>query len=504
MKWLETLKEKLSKYKKNIALVIMTFFLMITMGNCEQRDKEDEKDNKLGIDYEQFIKNIPNLDEFINSLNIMGYNGDSLEEALKINGYPSSFPYRLAIASYFGIDDYVGTVEQDKNLIKLIKDNYEEKNKVPVIVPEITTPSITNPEIIMDTTPGEKEIDKPTKEPVKEQQPTEPGDKVIKHPNPTNRVHASHKFGEWTSINDEYEERTCSCGAKEQRKHKKDIKVVTVSNNNGTHTIVTTEKCVNCNYQKVTKIVKNCNFGNWTYDPSTGLDKRICSDCQYVETREHIHEMGKIIRFDNQHEYRTCICGHEFIFDHELDRGITNPDGSTTYKCIHEGCGFSKTIKHEESHTHRFVLVDWDSTNEYYKCLCGETKTGSHNLGGKVEQADGSLVNSCQNDGCGYEEVHIHTIKEEIVPVKSHSTCYEIVVSCDECGQLHSTKIDHDWVLIDEGRQTYTYGCTVCGLEKDVDKPKEEEPSVDPIIPPIEETPDENEEKEMAYRLIRK
>lgn len=563
MNWVDNLKEKLKKYKKNIALVFMAVLMLVTFKTCNFNSDDDKNNDKdPDIDYEQFINDMPDIDDdFINSLNLLDYDGDSLEEALKEGGYPYTYPYRLGIANYFGIDDYIGTPDQDKTLIDLINENYIIHH--PKI--DLPTPEIPTKDPIMDNDPSKEDVNKPVK-------PTPTPDQKPENNKPVDK-HDFHRFGDWVSINDDLEQRTCPCGAKETRAHKYTAKTTTVQNKNGTHTIVVTSTCVNCGHKKTISETKKCNYSEWTYDAASGLEKRECSLCHYVETRAHNHDYNKIVKCDSEYEYKSCICGQEIkvahnfdkgtlnadgsttykclncgyektieknqeethhhsykIYDwdetyeykkcscgkttkvkHELDNGTLNADGSVTYKCKHDDCGFTKTIRKEDPHVHSFKLVSWDANGETYKCSCGEVKTDSHALGGKVTKDDGTIVRACTHEGCGYEEVHIHVTSEDIVPIKSSSVCYEIVVSCEECGKLYSTEVDHDWVLIDEGRQTYIYGCTVCGKEKEVDKPKkEEEPSVPstPVIDPEpipEPQPTSKEmEQENAYILVRK
>ena len=125
----------------------------------------------------------------------------------------------------------------------------------------------------------------------------------------------AHAYGNWTAINDYYEQRVCECGEKEVRAHNYvDGNTIYTYQKNDQHIEKTTSKCNTCGHVK---------------------EVAILDDCQYTVTN-----------YNNKYEWVTCDeCGNKTTKKHVLDEGTTIKDGSTVYKCIHEGCGYQNVVQ---------------------------------------------------------------------------------------------------------------------------------------------------------------
>lgn len=221
----------------------------------------------------------------------------------------------------------------------------------------------------------------------------------------------THVFGDWEAIDDEYEQRLCSCGEVEKQLHQyKNSTVDKINSLDGTHTIITTKTCSNCNH--VVELSETHKLGEWTYNKVTGKDERRCPIDSTVEQRTHECQTFKITKYDANYEYHECIdCGKTMKVKHKIQSKVLS-DGSTLYTCTNDGCEYSKTIKPVvDTHSHSYKLERYDDSYEYYECSCGVTKKTSHQL--SVETlADGSKVYTCQTPGCGYTKTvapsHVH------------------------------------------------------------------------------------------------
>ncbi len=306
-----------------------------------------------------------------------------------------------------------------------------------------------------------------------------------------------HKYSNWESLDDNNEQRVCSCGKKELRQHTyKETKKYNVSNNNGTYNEVTEYLCQTCNHKKTTSITKTCVFGSWHYNKDTKQDERVCQVTGYIETRNHIHTKGPdtyyekvndimkeyticpdcnekvysdhnhtldtFVRFDENNEYYTCVCGEEVTNSHSLDNGtLDTKTYDTIYKCTNPECDYEKV----EKHTHNFVISDWNETNENLTCICGTTSTRSHALKREIkEDPSGQRIttDTCTNDGCGYSksESHIHVYSEVAEYTRTEDICQTITTKCRDCGHVKGIRTTE---------HVFTPGipnCRICGYEK--------------------------------------
>ncbi len=151
-----------------------------------------------------------------------------------------------------------------------------------------------------------------------------------------------HEFSAWADV-DDVEQRTCVCGEVETRLHEyKEVNKEIIANSDSTHTIRETLECTVCGHEKVNDVVEACQFGDSVYQEASNKDEAVCSLCGNKEEKDHEHQYGDIISFDDTYEVHKCVCGDELVTTHVIGKNI-NGDGTVTYVCLHDGCGYSKT-----------------------------------------------------------------------------------------------------------------------------------------------------------------
>lgn len=347
-------------------------------------------------------------------------------------------------------------------------------------------------------------------------------------PAPTPRPHY-HSFGEWYSINDEEEQRKCSCGKVEKRAHKYEVISTSkgTSNKNGTHRIVITKECVNCKHKINEAKTIDCTYGSLQHDEdheyklctecgyelnlgahkfkviSTSNAKsnkngthsvtvtKECTSCKYKfsETKTIDCTYGSLL-FDKDHEYKLCTeCGYELdLGGHTLETEVSYEaaDGKhhTVITDIHcTTCDYKDSNRERESCTTNGGLI-WHNNdeNEYKECehCHQEVIVGTHSYGKPENNEAGFKVESCTHTGCGYEKAHHH--QAELTPGDytsiDDSYHYEIT-SCETCGDvLLREKTEHSYYTdFDDPTMGKIEICSDCGHRKETYYPQ---PDPDP------------------------
>lgn len=271
------------------------------------------------------------------SVDLSPYDGDSLIEGLRECGYDDSFPFRKGLADYYGIDDYIGTPEQDKELLDIIRDKDKDKEE--------------EPSLDDDQDKNKDDINKPIVDPSKDKDDVKPpvsgGDGDEKPP----VVH----------------------------EHDYETKITYKSYMNGQHAKVTTKTCKICKDGVVRSINENCTFTEWSYDSKLDKDVRECMYCHYKEQREHVKDPDqhthdyKIVRCDSKYEYLECSCGHTMTREHSLGDLVKNPDGSMSYPCLNDGCDYARAHIHTVAKSIETVKSTTVCYQEVGTCSdCGE------------------------------------------------------------------------------------------------------------------------------------
>ncbi len=423
----------------------------------------------------------------IPDLSKSSYKGVSIVDALYLEGYDYNFAYLKELATYFDIQNYRGTAEQNTLLLKYLR-TWAVDLGLSTGKTEQTNPGQTNPG---QTNPGQ----------------TDPGKTETEQPGVTEEH--KHQYGQWMSYNDELEYRGCSCGDIDYREHSY---TVWVDLHNGTEA----RQCTSCGHMMVRDIVEEHThqFGEWSSYSDT-LEARECAECNELEFRTHKFTDWTEWTIDGDIEYRThsCLnCGHEVKETRAYEPGETHTHsynwvvtkqptcqeaGEESYKCSECGKVLSTrplpTIGHKLG---AWVVVKQPTyTEEGLKeatcSVCGEVVQQSipkkqrpgheHSYVSKVTTPAtcteaGVRTYSCTGCDSTYTEA-IPALGHNLVgKVTKEPTCTENgekTFSCSRCDYTETVTIPaigHDW---DEGVVTkpatetetgiMTYTCKNCG-----------------------------------------
>jgi hypothetical protein len=300
-----------------------------------------------------------------------------------------------------------------------------------------------------------------------------------------NKPTHQHSYGEWKSLNDELEYAECnSCGNRLTREHKYNTPVISIkTNNDGTHTIVTNETCLNCNHSKTKTETKNCNY-------------KTTNKYEAASDKTHTHTITDTC---NECNHSKVVSSKEENCNFELTNSKTesNGDVTETYTCKATGCGnsYTKTIPYKPGHTHNYVSISTSivSNNngthneiETKKCSCGDviTNTISGNIActfGPETIIGNQYVSACTS--CGYEKTrpyvpeHKHTYEEAGTRISSKGNgthdIYKIEKCSDpDCGHeietlyLEGVNCTYGAGVPNEDNTLMTYTCNGCGHTK--------------------------------------
>ena len=122
-------------------------------------------------------------------------------------------------------------------------------------------------------------------------------------------------------------------------------------------------------------------------------------------------------------------------------------------------------------HTHAYTVRNYDETNHWMECACGEKDAGSveaHTFGEGVLNEDGTKYTyTCTV--CGYEKTEDVEHEHDYTVRKYDETNHWMECACGEkdAGSVEAHTFG-EGVLNEDGTK-YTYTCTVCGYEKTED-----------------------------------
>ncbi len=353
--------------------------------------------DKKTIEKELIINKDLSLDEEINffdTIDLSSYYGLSLIDALIENNYPSSYKFRKELAEYFGIVNYEGTAEQNLYLLEILGGHVLVRENGPV---RKLTKNNNNHLNNNNNNSSNSSSNSWTN-------------------NTSNSVH-KHEFGIWFAKDEDKEQRECSCGHIETRDHNyKKIKIDIISNKNGTHKKVLTEKCSNCGLirEKVLN-TSNCNYSDWKYNKVTGKEERKCNGCDHIEIRKHKHQYSEWHYFDDLKEQRICFCGHVETRSHKYKVE------KTSYVANENG-------------THNKVLEEICETCNHKRIKTVSTLNCNYS-GWKYNKETGKEERVCRD--CGHIEIrnHIHELSPKEIVENAKDGIHNEIQICNKCGE---------------------------------------------------------------------
>ncbi len=439
----------------------------------EQTEKTEQTEQTVGAtdDFADLI--IPN----INAYKGKGY---SIIDALNLCGYPSDAEYRARLAAYFGITNYQRTAEQNLLLMDYLYQYYAY----------LDTNTNTNPNT--NTKPNQNEGNSGNDgETAGEENNKDEGNHGTD--DEEEKQHECH-FGSWTSLDDDNEIRKCSCGKQETRRHPSygpwlDLgngKEARICNSCGHVQERTKQQENECDHtlgawESVddTYEVRRCScgakeekqphpYGPWL-DLGNGKEARICNNCGHVQERTKQeedkcdHTLGAWEAVDDTYEVRRCECGQEEEKQpHPYGAWVDNGDGTCSRTC--PNCNHKETMPH---HIDTWVFEDNDNEVGYCKesgCLVRRghplgdpTVTYRDNGDGTHTKVSVYHCSSCNSD-ITKEETFAHD-SGSLVQVDDN---YHKLV-CGECQNTIQDNIPHDFTHHDATDDAHISHSCDCG-----------------------------------------
>ncbi len=401
----------------------------------------DEEDNK--VEANETIEKVEI--DFYDTIDLSDYKGDLLMQGLTNGGYDASYAFRSELAKHYGINDYVGTIEQNIKLLEILKQEKNIPDNAVIIMPdgtkvEIGTPSVGSIEdekvnTLKPSTPSNNNnntnnnqnnnlvnnnnqntnISKPST-PVKDEN-KKPNKPVIDNSNNKEENNNNSNTGSDNNNNDN------NNSYEDAHKHQyKTVKTYYV-NNGDTHTYV---------------VEKECSCGK--------IEKEEI-------TNPHSHNTWKAL--NDELEQSTCACGavkqqkHNYRNDSTIY--VINEDGTHTKTTVETCPNCNHTKKTEVTDSHKFN--DWHQVGDkqhQHECECQEVEVKNHNFDKTLttvtyENKEGAthtkvVTDTCKD--CNHKVVTKttvnHTMSEwvSVDDTKEQRTC--------ECGRVEERK--HEWL----------------------------------------------------------
>ena len=208
----------------------------------------------------------------------------------------------------------------------------------------------------------------------------------------------------------------------------------------------------------------------------------ICLGCgQPMNIKEHVHKFTEwMINPNNPNEeIRYCHCGkfetrpYNPVHQHESD-GIIHYDTVNGKIIEYNGCKGCDERLNVRDHNHNYQMTS-TIDHEHLACACGSNYNQKHNWDAGTPSGN-KIIYACENDGCGQtkeeELVCQHTnVRKDWQNVGSATVCWRYVVSCNECGiQLDNEDHGHDpnSFVVNESATGRTEDCLDCGYHNTV------------------------------------
>lgn len=286
-------------------------------------------------------------------------------------------------------------------------------------------------------------------------------------------ANCSHKYSNWTKVDDQYHQGVCSlCGKKQSYKHDwgsdKIIKEATCQDSG-----LKQQTCGTCGATREVVIPKTNahQYSEWLYvDNETHY--RICQTCSHEEIKNHTEHQREFNQFEHWYECPDCG-GRAGMEAHKFPDGCGSACEICKYVTPSGHICTSQWAYNEKGHWHTCVncseqtdyaehiySADCDETCD----ICGYTRQTIHNYSEDWESSEKGHWHSCSD--CGkVQEVLEHTLSRGIhdeqpqtcmvcgfvvTPAASHVHDYDY--ECDEnshwgsceCGQSME-KQSHIW-----------------------------------------------------------
>lgn len=196
-------------------------------------------------------------------------------------------------------------------------------------------------------------------------------------------------------------------------------------------------------------------FTDWTF--GNLVDMRNCITCDYVESREHTHEMGEWI-IGEEKDTRTCeTCGkvEERVHNHKFGEWTIGEEKDTR-TC--ETCGKVE----ERVHNHEFSEWTFGEEKDIRICgTCGKVEERAHEHDFELTYGEEEDTKTCKTCGKVEKSIHDHKfgewIKEGITEKRT----------CETCGKVEEREHSHTF-----GEWTYNKNgdfriCRFCGEKEE-------------------------------------
>lgn len=252
---------------------------------------------------------------------------------------------------------------------------------------------------------------------------------------------------------------TCECKATKYEKQEWKIESQKfVSNNDGTHKFVTVY-VDNHGKHKTDDGSENCNFGDYKYNKDTNKDDRVCDNCDYIDSRKHIHNKGELT-FDKDGEYYTCLDDPTHKVDEkphtmkDKPEVICIPNGNRTHKVSTvlgcNTCDYKEQVELDYDEDCDFTWTLDEEKGIYTGvCKCGDTVT---------EKQEWTIIDTKVESN---EEDKTHTITLTYQDQRGKKKTEVDTYSCEwELTNTTVTLKDDDYHTVKEDYGCKTDGCT--------------------------------------------
>ncbi len=292
----------------------------------------------------------------------------------------------------------------------------------------------------------------------------------------------THKYGNWTKVNDTTHKHICSvCSKEETANHSWNSGSVT-KQPSCKETGVKTYTCTACNATKTETISKTTThkYGNWTKVNDT-THKHICSVCSKEETANHSWNSGSVTKQPSCKEtgVKTYTCTACNATKTETIAKLTTHtyDNACDKNC--NVCGVTRTTTHKYKTT-------WstDKSSHWHECsVCKDKKdVVAHTPGAEATETTAQTCTTCGyviKAALGHKHSYTTTWTTDEVghwydcagcEEKGSYVAHDFENACDKdcsiCGYTRETehKFNEEW---ETDANNHWHVCANCGMKQD-------------------------------------
>lgn len=371
---------------------------------------------------------------FYDTIRITDYNGNSIEDALRLSGYGYSFAFREELAKHYGIEKYRGTAEQNILLLNKLR-NQTIENKAEV--DETKTTEVSENKEVIDSNIVEEIADLGNKaienigSIIKEETnntPVSETEEAIENKQQENnsekpsRPSRPNHGGGNGSGHPEFDN---------DKPNTDESKPNPDNDNEPTKPDVDPDKDNNPSEPEPTP-----GEDNDETKPSPNPD----------EDKDHNHRFGEWKSLDDNLEKRVCSCGHYETRSHKKETNTTYVDNHNgthnkmdVTTCVN--CDYESTTKNSEQCA--FEFESYNALEETLLCSsCEAMKTQKHKPVAGEPLENGDIPYTCANKGCDWTEVKTSEVECEHIydttvsyNVKGNGVHEKVEISvCEKCG----------------------------------------------------------------------